>query len=377
MVQAGQSESGIPYIYYATGLFPNQILGKGSDFFAVVGLGGDASIAVLAAKRYEGRSVILVTAGSDYLILNGTQCEINLVPKVFNVDVDVVNKLISVLPMTTIAGSPSLSFDPTAGLANTVIDQLNNVGMISTSLYTSIVGDTFMFNIAAATTSNITPSSSAATFAAIEDSFSAILDDLLLFVGSSQFFIPDAGAGDFSTADVHLTVQAVRLGEAKYVFAIFATCVVLLTAVATEACRTRAWRWLPKWDFSDTTSLVIASAVAGEDVVSEMCRNVGAGGGQMEWTGGGSGGLRQERGQEAREDWGDGGQKELPDIYLRLGRKAVGVTQQVQDGNRHRNGNGEWDGDGDGNRNGNRNGEVQLVAVSLWTSDAKDIMPLI
>ena len=195
-IQVGKPANGIPYIYYAIGYFPNAGSGQGADFFSVVGLNGDASIAVLAAKHAESRNVILITAGSDYPVLNGTQCEVNFAPTTFAVGVDVANKLISIDPITTTtAGPSSLSFDPTGGLARNAIGQLNGLGMISTSLYTSIVGDALMSNIAAATPNNI---SSAAAFAAMADSFSMMLDDLLLFVGSSQFFVPGLDDGDLS-----------------------------------------------------------------------------------------------------------------------------------------------------------------------------------
>jgi hypothetical protein len=272
-------------------------------------LNSDASIAVLSAKHAEGRNVIVVAAGSDYPVLNGTQCEVTLAPALFAIGIDVTNKLIDVHPITTAAAVPP-SFDPTAGLASTVMEQLNSLGMISTSLYTSIVGDSLMSNIAAAAATTSSPS------AAIADSFAAMLDNLLLFVGSSQFFVPAAGAGDFSTADAHLNVRAVRLGDTKYVLATFAMCIAMPAAVVAEAVRTGAWRRLPKWDFTDPTCLVLASAVAGEDVVARMWR--GRRGRGVEWTGGGD--WEEEAKQESLEGWCG---NEVP-LRLKLGRKEGG-----------------------------------------------------
>jgi hypothetical protein len=151
-------------------------------------------------------------------------------------------------------------------------------------------------------------------------------------------------------------VQAIRIGEAKYVLVTFVMCIVLLVAVAAEGHRTRAWRWLPQWDFMDTTCLVLASAVAGEDVVGGMCQGVGAK--RVEWTGrGGGGGWREGGEQGAREGCGE--EEEVPAVRLRLGRKVVSVALAQQAGA----------GDGDEK-------EVQLAAVSLWTSGAKGIVPL-
>ncbi|MCJ1457923.1 hypothetical protein MMC28_008292 [Mycoblastus sanguinarius] len=362
-IQAGKPDNGIPYVYYAIGHFPNAISTQGQDFFSVVGLDGDDSIAVVAAKRYQARNVILVTAGSDYPHLNNTQCEVRFAPTMFTVGVDISNKLISVLPINTTktAGPASPSFDSTAGLAGTAINQINDLGMVSTSLYISIVGDALMSNITTTTTtSSFDPS---IALAAMADSFSVMLDEVLLFVGSSQFFLPNTSAGDFSTVNAHLNVKVVRLGEAKYVFATFAICVVLLAAVAAEACRTKIWSRLPRWDYMDTTCLVLASAVAGEDVVGEMCR--GREGGQMEWTGGGPGSWGQGRTHTAREGWDGSGQEEVPEVRLQLGKKVLKAAPAQQG----------RDKDEDGDAKGRQ--EVQITAVSLSTSGAKGVVSLI
>jgi hypothetical protein len=118
-------------------------------------------------------------------------------------------------------------------------------------------------------------------------------------------------------------------------------CVALLTAVGAEDVRTGAWRRLPKWDFTDTTCLVLASAAGGEDVVVGMRR--------AEWTGGG--GQEKEEGPNTLKRWCSG---EVP-IQLRLGRK---VAQQARD----------WD--------AKAAEEVRISAVSLWTSDAVCVVPL-
>jgi hypothetical protein len=261
------------------------------------------------------------------------------------VGVDVAHKLIDVQPITTtaVAAVPPL-FDPTSGIASTIITQLNGLGMISTSLYTSIVGDSLMSNTAGATTTS-------SPFAAMADSFTVMLDDLLLFVGSSQFFVPAAGAGDYSTVDARLNVRAVRLGDAKYVLATFGMCVALLVAVGAEAVRTSAWRRLPKWDFTDTICLVLSSAVAGNDVVAGMWRD--GGGREVKWTGGGGWGEGKE--PEGREGQCSG---EVP-VQLKLGRKVVKVAQQAQD------------------RDTMAAEEVRISAVSLWTSGATGVVPVV
>ena len=374
----GKPVNGIPYVYYALGAFPNAPAGQGPDFFAVVGLDGDQDIAVVAAKRYAGRNVILMTAGSNYINLNQTQCEVSFTPTMFTVHVYVDNKLISVLPMDATkegeAGAPS--FDPTAGLATTVMHQINNLGMISTTLYTSVIGDALMSNIRAAIdnannsissssssfSSRSLPSSSPTALVAVADSFSAMLDSLLVFIGSSQFFVPASGGGDFTTVQAQLTVLAVRIGDAKYVFMTFGMCVELLVG-AVEACRTRGWRNLPRWDFADTTDLVLASAIAGEDVVGEMCRGVRRK--KTQWTGGGFDSISGEKENGNRGNHLNGDKRNVSSGFrLRLGKKVSRMIQTRSKGEETHSTNAIED------------PALELTAISLWTKGAMDVLPL-
>lgn len=295
----------------------------------------------------------------------------------FTVHVDVKNKLISVLPTDATkegeAGAPS--FDPTAGLATTVINQINGLGMISTTLYTSVIGNALMSNIRAAIdnannspssssfSSRSLPSSSPTTLVAVADSFSAMLDSLLVFIGSSQFFVPASGGGDFTTVQAQLTVRAVRIGDAKYVFMTFSMCVALLVAVAAEACRTRGWRYLPRWDFADTTDLVLASAIAGEDVVGEMCQGVRKK--ETQWTGGefdSSSGEKEngKRGNHLNGDKRNGSSG----FRLRLGKKVSRIIQTQSKGEENHA------------TNATEGPAVELTAISLWTQGTMDVLPL-
>ncbi|KAL8769226.1 MAG: hypothetical protein Q9209_004727 [Squamulea sp. 1 TL-2023] len=345
LIQKGRDKYGIPYIYYATGRFPHANEGQ-NDFFAVTGILGDSNIAVVAAKKYGGRSVIMVTAGSNYLELNATQCEVSFASTFFTVGVDVTNRLIKVTPVNTTESLDSIGplFDPTAGLALSVINQVNGLSMISTSLYTSVVGDALVTNIEAAKMDKVHPNPDA--FTSMGDSFSAMIDEILLFMASSQLFIPNGGFGDFSTVGAHLTIQAVELGEFRYTMATFAVCAVLLLAVCFEACRTRFWKWLPQWDFMDTKSLVLSSATAGTDILSTLC--LGRGIRKVDWMGSD---LIKRDGKKPQP---------VPDVRLRLGRKVI----QTVPGKYSTVGNGYQD----ELLLSREEQAVQVRAVSLWAS---------
>jgi hypothetical protein len=184
-IQPGKPGNGIPDIYYALGHFPAAPPDK-VDFFSVVS-NDEKDLAVMGAKFYAGIHMVLIASAENYSVLNGTQCEILFQPAEFRVVVNTVKKQVSVFP---IHGSNSVSnetrFDPTGGLAKTVTNQINLLAMITTSLYTSIVGDALVANIAFATSNSNASTSdpSADALRATADSLSAMVDALLVYVGS-------------------------------------------------------------------------------------------------------------------------------------------------------------------------------------------------
>lgn len=286
----------------------------------MIGMQGSSSIVALSAKRYANRTVLLITAGSDYAVLNQTQCEIAFTPTRFNVNVDVVEKTISVQPDIQIGAA---SFDETGKIAGNVVDEVNSMGMMSNSLYSSDIGNALMSNFIASNISSTTPSPE--LYAALDDSLAVVMDGLLLFISSSQYFDPNAGAGDFFNVDALLVVQAVKLGQVEVVVVVFVMCVSIILVVVLESCRTRAWRGLPRWDFADTTSLILASAVAGDDILEAVPRDEE----------GSLTGVRQTMA--------------VGKMRLRLGRKVLGMA-----------------GYGYGR---------SVDAVSFWTSHTRDVVP--
>lgn len=41
---------------------------------------------------------------------------------------------------------------------------------------------------------------------------------------------------------------------------------MLLAAVIVEACRAKAWEWLPKWYFMDMTRMTLVGTAAGGEI---------------------------------------------------------------------------------------------------------------
>ena len=108
------------------------------------------------------------------------QCSLRFLPTVFTVTVNVTDRSIIVAAHNTAANATAPSDpDPTGVLVNNTILSLEFLSKMSPSIYTSVLGDAFSYNLN--TTKKAFPlmAVSEAQLNATEASFEAILDDIL------------------------------------------------------------------------------------------------------------------------------------------------------------------------------------------------------
>jgi len=253
LIQPGNGTTGIPYIYFTYGYFPNANPGD-LDFFAVPALFNDDDLVVLGSKANHGRNIILIAAGANYSDLNATQCEVFYMPTQFQVSVNTVQRTIAVTPQ-----QPGKFLD-TPGLSNSVMQQIGAISLINTSLYISVLGNALVANIASNNTKDL---GGTARFSAIQDSFTSIVDDMLGAIAAVQLLV----ANDTTEAFTSISQTYVVLGDTKYIIAVLVINVVLALATLVEGFRTGFWKLLPSFDYMNTKSLVIASAIAGNEIV--------------------------------------------------------------------------------------------------------------
>lgn len=94
----------------------------------------------------------------------------------------------------------------------------------------------------------------------------ALVDDTLIATGSAQLVI----ANDTTSHQLTARVQALQIGQRVYVYATAALNALLLLVVLMEAFRNSGWRSLPKFDFVDIKSVVIASSQGGAATAHEV-----------------------------------------------------------------------------------------------------------
>ena len=117
-------------------------------------------------------------------------------------------------------------------------------------------------------TSAVSNGSDTAIFSAVQDSFNAMLDDIIGGFGAAQlYWQPDSESAVLPLDSQYL---AIRLGQDGYIFATLAINLIILVIAIEEAIRTRNWKGLPLLDYLNLTSMVVASSAGGTGV-AEAC----------------------------------------------------------------------------------------------------------
>jgi hypothetical protein len=197
----------------------------GMEFYAQAALGNDSldhnivSTFNKQPRASNTRWMFGMVAGRKYLPLNKTQCETTFRPSLFKIIVSLVNSTISVSRVDNVEVDDP---DPTYNLREVASDNYG-LSFISTSLYTSTVGDAFMANIRNLQTRRSVTSDDvndagyqAVVLDAIAESVMSVMDDSLVALGSASLVFPDA------TQVVSATAQttAVQIGSKPFIWTV-------------------------------------------------------------------------------------------------------------------------------------------------------------
>ncbi|KAJ4179641.1 hypothetical protein NW755_012366 [Fusarium falciforme] len=167
-----------PQGYWANGSLPNGVW-DGFPTWAVV---NEGFATALAAVNSQSRYMYGFLAGNAYAVLNQIQCEAKFSPTRFKVEVDVSAKNISVIPVAT--GS---DIDPSRALANISFHGAGYLSQTLTTLYTSVLGDSFLRNIDNVRVhNNRTQAIDQDVINAVEEGLETLIDDFLGSTGAAQ-----------------------------------------------------------------------------------------------------------------------------------------------------------------------------------------------
>ncbi len=246
--------------YYVEGYLPNSIIGA-PELYPVISWNPEyENITAWAALVNDNRNIIAVAAGTNvYQELNQTQCEVFFTPTAFTVTVDRLQQSISVQAQPSIEAK---DIEPTGHLQANVVHSINLLSKMSPSLYVSVLGETLSRNVERMQKQKPHLNQTEAVTSAVAESFTAMMDDILVAYGASQI----SHAQDVTFSATRGITEAMQIGQPLYRYLVFALNCLMILLVGFEAIRTRGWHLLTKFNYLDLKSVVIASSAGGDGI---------------------------------------------------------------------------------------------------------------
>lgn len=251
-------------IYYVDGYLPNSIIGTPELYPSISWHEGYENITAWAAVANDNRNIIAVAAGNRlYRELDQIQCEVFFTPTVFHVTVDRMQKSITVEPQPSVKAE---DIDPQGHLRANVIHSINLLSRMSPSLYVSVLGETLSRNVERMQKQRPDLNETEAVTSAVAESFTAIIDDILVAYGASQIVI----AQDTTSTVAHGTMEAIQLGHPFYRKSVLMLNFLIILIVLFETARTRCWKYLTKFNVLDIKSAIVAASAGGSGIVKAV-----------------------------------------------------------------------------------------------------------
>ena len=291
----GQSvAAGIPMnvlgVYSAAGFLPNSFDdgigdGVGENFTVITNFEDPVNdLLSWAARSIGSRIFISIAAGpgvGNYSIFNQSQCEITFTPSAFEVSMDYNNLQITVEPRPLL--NNETSYVPNATIIYNTVNSLNLLSRMSSSFYTSVLGDALAANLANTLESlglNARVNDTV-ILSSLEASFNAVLDDIMGAFGASQIAL----ANDVSLLPATIFQTVSSIGDSASVYTVFAFSALLFLIQLIEAIRRRFWSKLVVFDVFDIPSLIVATSVGGVQLSKALDGRDTAGNEQVAWNG--------------------------------------------------------------------------------------------
>jgi hypothetical protein len=87
---------------------------------------------------------------------------------------------------------------------------------------------------------------------------------MLVAYGSAQLMV----GSDFNYTNVTVIRDALQIGQKRYIYIVIAVNGLIIVAILAEAQRTRFWRCLTEFDYTDPRSLVLAGSNGGRSIAN-------------------------------------------------------------------------------------------------------------
>lgn len=249
----------------------------------------DDELLTWTANSRNGANIISIVGSGSYGDYNLMQCSVNFTQAAFHVKVNVTSSTINVTVLdvnATVLDAGRIPqdrpFDGNHHLKSNTMASLSLLAQTASSVAFEALGQSLIDNWRTSNQSisnaNVTfdtdqefEGNATSIFQAADDSFNAMIDDILLGYGAAQLFWGlGREASDASSisrnASVTSTYDSIRLGQDGYIFATLAINILLILIGLEEAIRTRNWKQMPLLDYLDLKSMIVATSAGGKDI---------------------------------------------------------------------------------------------------------------
>ena len=216
---------------------------------------------VVASSTVSEKEFVLSTMG--YSTLQNVSCWTDIVPTLFQVNVHIDKRQISVIPIPQAEVS---NLELPYRIAIKCTDSMAALAMISSTSYTSIFPDMLMNNIYKVHKQNTNETVEQKNLRGVAESANALFDQAFIGDASAQLVI----AQEYSNQNATVTVLALTVGQPVFIYLVVAMNTVVLIASLAEAIRTKFWRGLTSLDMTNTKSVILASSAGGTAVYQHV-----------------------------------------------------------------------------------------------------------
>lgn len=252
-------------IYYLDGYLPNSIIGTPELYPSISWHEGYENITAWAAVANSDRNMIAVAAGSRlYREPDQIQCEVFFRPTVFDVTVSRIQRSIAVEAQPSVKAE---DIDPDGHLRANVMHSINLLSRMSPSLYVSVLGETLNRNVERMRKQRPGLNLTQSVTSAVADSFTAIIDDILVAYGASQI----VNAQDTTSTVAHGLMEATQFGHPLYRSSVLVLNFLVILIVLVEIARTRCWKYLTRFNILDIKSAIVAASAGESGIVKAVC----------------------------------------------------------------------------------------------------------
>ncbi|KAK8092894.1 hypothetical protein PG999_014481 [Apiospora kogelbergensis] len=187
---------------------------------------------VVASSTVSEKEFVLSTMG--YSTLQNVSCWTDIVPTLFQVNVHIDKRQISVIPIPQAEVS---NLEPPYRIAIKCTDSMAALAMISSTSYTSIFPDMLMNNIYKVQKQRTNETVEQKNLRGVAESANALFDQSFIGDASAQLVI----AQEYSNQNATVTVLALTVGQPVFIYLAVAMNTVVLIASLAEAIRTKFW----------------------------------------------------------------------------------------------------------------------------------------